>query len=150
VIVAIPPPAPPIEIYYPVPVYTGVVVINPPERENKSKDRTSGAPGPPPISNPSSRTIAEKPRAPKPIEAKPPSTPRGDDPPRDHHAPSIPVARTEPVRVSPPSPPSPPREDPKPANPRAPVAPAAQPAHDPKPVLTPPAPAPAPADKDKK
>lgn len=32
VIVAVPPPQPPAEVYYPVPVPTGIVVINPPER----------------------------------------------------------------------------------------------------------------------
>src|SRR5205809_55212 len=105
VIVAMPPPEPPIEIYYPVPVYTGVVVINPPDRDAKSKQRQPSAPGPPPVSNPSSRTIAERPRTAKPVEPKPPSAPRGDDSPREHRLPTPTLPHTEPVRT--PSPPPP-------------------------------------------
>ena len=140
VVIAMPPPEPPIEIFYPVPVYTGVVVINPPDRGVKPADR---APGPPPTSDTSTRTIAARPRKPKPVETNPPSTPRGQDPPRDHHATTVPVARPEPpVHIAPP-----PREEPKPPAPRTPVAPSVPPSHEAKPVATPVSP---PSDKDKK
>jgi hypothetical protein len=145
VVIAIPPPEPPIEIYYPVPVYTGVVVINPPDRAAKPSDRTAAnqppvAPGPQPNTGSNTRTIAERPRTPKPIEAHPPAE-RGDNPPREHHAPSLP-AHAEPVHIAPP-----PREEPRPAAPHTPLAPVVQPTHEPKPVATPPAPA---SDKEKK
>jgi hypothetical protein len=133
-----------------VPVYTGVVVINPPDRGANPKERSSGsqpsvAPGPPPNSGSSTRTIAEKPRTPKPAEAPAPSAPRGDDQPRDRRVATTPGTRTEaPVHISPPT-----REEPAPVNQRVPVAPVAKPTHDVKPVATPPA-ASAPGDQDKK
>jgi hypothetical protein len=152
IIIAIPPPVPPVEIYYPAPVYTGVVVINPPDRgpgtdDRKRKSRTNTdttptAPGPPPNTGSSTRTIADRPRVPKPADPKPPSAPRGDDPPRDHHATQIPVTRTDPVRI----PPLPPREEPKSPAQRIPSAPVTLPSHDAKPVAAPPVA----GDKDKK
>jgi hypothetical protein len=126
VVVAMPLPEPPIEIYYPVPVYTGVVVINPPERTVKPADR---APGPPPTSDTSTRTISDR-RKPKSVDQNAPSGSRGDDPPRDHHVTTAGPGHTEPpVHISPP-----PREDPRPPAPRTPVAPVAQPSHEAKPV----------------
>ena len=108
IVVSVPPPDLPVEIYYPVPVYTGVVVVNPPEnnqggQRHRSSGNHSAAPPPPPAPAPapspaSGRVMSpspERPRAPKPIEAKPPSAPR-DEPPREHHAPATPV-RVEPA-----------------------------------------------------
>jgi len=125
VIVAMPPPEPPIEIFYPVPVYTGVVVINPPDRGTvKPADR---APGPPPTSDSSTRTISER-RKPRRTEPNPPAAPRGEEPPRDHHASTTPGPEP-PVHIT-----RPPREDPRPPVQRTPSAPATQPTREPKPV----------------
>jgi hypothetical protein len=143
VIVAIPPPEPPIEIYYPVPVYTGVVVINPPDRASaRQKDQQPVAPGPPPNTDSPTRTIAERPHRPSQVEPHPPSTPRGDEPPREHHATTQPI-HSEPVHITPP-----PHEEPRPQSPHSPLAPVVQPTHDPKPVAPPPSPGS--SDKDKK
>jgi hypothetical protein len=125
VIVAMPPPEPPIEIYYPVPVYTGVVVINPPDRGAKPADR---APGPQPADT-SGRTVSSRR---KPVDANPPTPPRGDDPGRDHRAASGPRGEP-PVHITPP-----PRENPQPAAPRTPSAPSVQPSHEPARVEAPP------------
>jgi len=101
IIVSVPPPDLPVEIVYPVPVYTGVVVINPPERNDggrrgRGSGHTAAATPPvvPPASGaagPSGRVLPpERPPTPKSIEVKSPSTPR-DEPARDHHAPAVTV-----------------------------------------------------------
>ena len=114
VIVSMPPPELPVEIFYPVPVYTGVVVINPPEHGNGGRNRkgTGSNPEPPPAPAPSSPRVVstERPRPSKPVEARPPSAPR-DEPSREHHAPATPV-RLEPQR---PVTPIPPQVSPSPA-----------------------------------
>ena len=162
IILTVPPPNLPVEIYYPVPVYTGVVVINPPDGRgdgNGRRGKTASssppptAPGPPPTSPSSTRTIAKRPPEPRPVEPHPPSTPRGDEGTRDHRAPTAPVPHPEPPH-EPTHATTPPRE-----NPRAPVAPVVRPdpAHEPTRVATPPLAAPpnqreikaAPPDKDK-
>ena len=88
VIVTNPPPEPPEEIYYPVPVYTGIIVVNPPEHKDHDHDKGKG--NPPPSGNPS-------PNPPKAVGPPAPGTtpiniPRGEQPP--HHP-------TEPPRPKP-------------------------------------------------
>ena len=130
IIVAVPPPELPVEILYPVPVYTGVVVINPPENKDAGPRRRSSTPAatPPTVPASSPRVMSpEKPRVTKPAEAHPPSSPR-NEPPREQQAPAPPVRVDRPreiTRVPPPAPPVTPAPGPRvPAVPSG--APAAQ------------------------
>ena len=79
VVVQTPPPAPPQEVIYPVPVYTGIVVVNPPENDDHRHHR-----GPKPQPQP------------KPPTTTPPATP----PPQPTTPGRSAVPRTEPAAES--------------------------------------------------
>ena len=100
VIVETPPPSeppPPPEIYYPAPVYTGIVVVNPPERH---RERPRPRPQQPPVQQPQPKPAATPPPAPPEAPAarggapvrhpeRPPEPPRAE---RPAPAPALPLA----------------------------------------------------------
>jgi len=104
-LVIVTPPEPPPETYYPAPVFTGIVVVNPPERDrDDSRRRRREQPQPAPLRP-----------APKPREEQPKAAPA---PPAPQPAPAAaPIRRTEEVQKRP----DPPKEQPKPVD--APAAP---------------------------
>jgi len=87
------PPPPPAEVYYPVPVYTGVVVINPPERDTGPPPRRRD---PPPSQAPAKPAAAQNP----PLLSGAPPT--GSQPPRpEAPAKPLPVRPVAPVDSKP-------------------------------------------------
>jgi hypothetical protein len=97
----------PVEIYYPAPVYTGIVVVNPPEGQPRRRPRDSGSPapsangprtspsgGPPERPQPTHVPVIEQHPAPPVHHPDPPV--RLPDPPVHHADP--PVKPAEPSR----------------------------------------------------
>jgi hypothetical protein len=121
VVVITQPPPPPVEVIYPVPVYTGVIVVNPPENDDRDRRRrrrdddqarpqpAPAQPQPPPIR----RTEDARDR-----RVRTPSSPPPQPAPAPAPAPQ-PVRRTEDVRDrrerAPSPPPQPPQAAPAPA-----------------------------------
>jgi hypothetical protein len=117
-----PPPQDPVDVYYPAPVYTGVVIVNPPERDSaptrRRRDRPSDdvaakpAPSSPPLDrNPNPNPPARPTPAPNPPPASTAQVPPRREPPvieppkpaPPRPEPSNPVpARPEPPKSAPP------------------------------------------------
>ena len=74
----------PVEIYYPVPVYTGIVVVNPPEDHHPGRRRDSGSPSPPTpgLGMPRGDNAHSRPE---------PASPHPVEPPPVHHPEPAPV-----------------------------------------------------------
>jgi hypothetical protein len=91
------PPSAPAEVYYPVPVYTGVVVVNPPERDT-GPPRRRRDPAPPPAQVPAKPPAAQNQTA--PVLSSPPPR-REAEPPKPLPVRAVPPpaeAKPEPER----------------------------------------------------
>jgi hypothetical protein len=102
-VVAVPPAAEPVEVFYPVPVYTGIVVVNPPEHDDRDRRRRRQDPpsesAKPSRQNPKPAEQPKAPPQPAPAPAPPaPATPavrRTEDAQRHESRPAEPARNEE-------------------------------------------------------
>lgn len=79
----------PVEIYYPVPVYTGIVVVNPPEDQPRRRPRDPGSTSPS-AKGPATSTSSSAPEHPQPPRVHPIEPPvHHPEPPPVHHDPPV-------------------------------------------------------------
>ena len=109
------PPGPPMQVIYPVPVYTGIVVLNPPEHPDYSRPNPNNAPAP----TRTATTTAPPPAVPTPKPAPTPTPTLTPAPPRVNPLP--PISRPTITPSNPPPPATKPDASPKPKTDPTPV-----------------------------
>lgn len=110
----------PVEIYYPAPIYTGVVVVNPPENRPRTPRDSNQPPAPATGPGTSGGAQTQHPQPPRvhPIEHSEPPVHNADPPPVHHSDPPVQHTDPPPVRhIDPPvhhtdPPPAPPHVEP--------------------------------------
>jgi hypothetical protein len=106
VVIVTPPPQ---EVYYPAPVYTGIVVVNPPERRKpprraSAKPPAPASPQPQAVAPPSPQTPLGMPRGERVQERRPERTPdphQAAPPPPPAETPAAEAAKSEPAQAQP-------------------------------------------------
>ena len=91
------PPPLPVDIYYPAPIYTGIIVVNPPEDQpRRPRDPSSPSPS---VKGPGTSTSSGPPEHPQPQRVHPIDPPdHHGDLPDTSHGPALQAGRTQPLR----------------------------------------------------